>query len=263
MANTFKALSQSLYQKSFYREVAANKNSNPFLFLLLISFIQVVQISVILLVSAASIPNHLIDNLVNQTPVVTVQDGKLSIDKASPYKIIVDDEVLAIIDTENYNDKSADSIFKTMKDNNWQALVTQTKIYAKKSSGEFRVYDLSDNSGNRKIIKFDKNDVRQWAKIGVKIAIPFIAIFLFIGIFAYKIIQMFIYSVIALIINAVCNARLEYNSLMCFSAYALWPSLLAGIILSLAGINIWTLFSIIITAGYLIFAINSSKQPKS
>jgi len=253
------ALKDSLYSSQFYRRTAAMRSDNGFGFLAIIALIQTIVLSVTIAAAMLMISKADIDGFINQTPEVTLQNGQLSIDQPSPYRITAGDTPIIIIDTENYNEKSAEFIFNEMREKKLAALVTKTKIYTRKdNNNEYRVYDLSEDS-SKEIIKFNKDDVRKWAKMASIILLPLAAIFIFFGVWVYKIIQMLIYSVVGLIINSMLKRNLTYSTIQRLTSYCLWPPTLFITLIGFANFEVMTLISIIITIGYIYFAVKSAE----
>lgn len=251
-----RALKDSLYSKDFYREAAERRTGSGFSFLALLALIQSLVYVLAIAVFMLGLSSNWINDVIEQTPEVTVKNGELSIDKPSPYHIKADERTIIVIDTVNYNNKSADQIFGEMKKNDWYALATKTKIFtSKEEHTKYEVHDLSKDS--TKDMKFNKDDVHKWAKIFSILALPIGAVVIFLFLWLYKIVQMLIYSLIGLLFRSILDRKLEYSAIQRLVSYALWPAMLIGIFLGFIGLAFWPFFSIAITTGYIYFALKS------
>lgn len=261
MKKLLSAIYQSFYSKRLYAEAAKEWRGLGFslLFILLLIETFILFITYYPIVKSEFLDN--LEELVNQFPETTVQNGKISISEPVPYTIrIGKDEPLSIVIDTRYSNMNFDDMYKWMNDNKIVMFVGQSKILTMQD-GELSVNDASEGVGNTHVTK------EQWHQIASDIksyAAPVIVIgFLVFGWIAYVIMALF-FGLIGLIINAITSAGFDYVALVRISCVSFVPvNLIDTIISALAGgfeygIN-GLLYFILIIAG-IIFGIISAKK---
>lgn len=261
MPFTIKALVLSLFSAKFYREVAHNQKGIGFKFLALISFIVTIYTSVSLYTFIEISHKQDIDDFITGLPVITLEkEGGISIDQPSPYVMGDEGDDFIIIDTENYNSASADTILAMMKEKEIEVFVTKNNLYMNKNQNETRIYDLSDKRDESYVVTHEI--IREYGEKIKTYAFPFIILMIFGGVFVYKMLQMVLYSLVGFVINSMRKVKLENNSIHRISSYAIWPSMLVGIILGQAGLEFYTWSSILITILYILYGMKSATAAK-
>ena len=266
MATTLTAFYQSLYSKNFYKEVATQHKGSGFKFIALHSLVTIIFFSVAIYISFPKGTDGEIDKLLSDVPVFTMKNNELSIDRPSPVYLWKDekdkDSKKALIDTEtDYSNLSAEELFDWMKSENIAFLVTKKMAVIdeeqknKHTVVEYKEFKLEKD----KAYVFGKNEIKEIGKKVITYAIPVLIIFAYLFYFVYRIIQMLIYSAIAVFINNLMKANLEYDALQRIASYAIWPAIVVSLTATALDFELKMFISIIIVINYIFFAIKSAK----
>ena len=237
----------------FYKEIAFQKVSKSigyfFLFILLITLVLSMKFSNALIQGMGEVSKELGDRL----PEIRIEDGIVSTDAQEPFTIEEKDFIFVIDTTGRIT--AIDPSYKQ------GILLTKKKLFYKQSEIETREYDLS----KIKSFTVNKEAMERWKKTFSRFAFPILLISLFSYFVVVKLIQIFLFSLIALIANTTTKANLKYENLFNISLFALTPPVLLATIFTLAGLWIppfWSIF--LYVAIYIVFlggGIRSCKSP--
>ena len=250
--NYIHSLYYSFYSKSFYQYVARNMKGFGLLYLLFILClfwipeISRMQSEISGFLSAEA-PKY-----VKQVPVITVSQGKVSIKEETPYIIYLPEKNIpfAIIDTSGQTtslDKSRALV-----------LLTKSQLIIKNSSSESRNIDLA---GIDHLI-IDQRALYDWIEtfntVFPVILFPFIVFFSLL----YHSIQILLIAGIGTVFAKRFEADLDYKSLIRLTAVSFTPAILLQTIHAILDIPFpyRAPISIIITLGYLYYAVGSNSQ---
>ncbi|MDD5194544.1 MAG: DUF1189 domain-containing protein [Candidatus Omnitrophica bacterium] len=153
-------------------------------------------------------------------PVIHVDDGVVSADVKQPYQIEVEDGVV-IIDTTGAI-TSLDGYDKG-------TLLTKHELIFKKNAAESRVYSLREI----KSLTIDKQFLEKAKKIIIIAAIPIILIGMYLYFCFARLLQILLFSLIALVIAAIMRTKLTYKQVFNISVYAASASMLLGLVAAL------------------------------
>ncbi|MFA6002999.1 MAG: DUF1189 family protein [Elusimicrobiota bacterium] len=106
-----------------------------------------------------------------------------------------------------------------MTDGKVLAYVTANSMYLMQNSGKLDVYDFS-KTPNAKSVVIDAKLYRELARMLPLVLLPLGFVVCFIVFFIWKIIAALFYSLVALIVNGVSGAGMQYAPLFNISAYA-------------------------------------------
>jgi len=244
----------------FYKEVAFQKVSKSigyfFLFIFLITLVLSMKRSTALIQGMDEVSKELGDRL----PEIRIKDGTVSTDAQEPF-IIEEKDFIFIIDTTG-KITTIDLSYFVSKENKTRfsdeiggfykqgILLTKNKLIHRQSEIETREYDLS----KIKSFTINKEAMERWRKASSRFAFPFLVVILFPYYIVAKLIQILLFSLVALIMNTVTKANLKYENLFNISLFALTPPVLLATIFNLAGLRIPLFLSLFLyTVIYIVF----------
>jgi len=224
----------------FYKEVAFQKVSKSigyfFLFIFLITLILSMKYSTALIQGMGEVSKELGDRL----PEIRIEDGAVSTDAQEPF-IIEEKDFIFIIDTTGKKTTIDPSYKQGM-------LLTKNKLIHKQSEIETRAYNLS----KIKSFTVNKEAMERWRKTFSRFALPILLVSLFPYFAVVKLIQILLFSLMALVMNTATKANLKYENLFNISLFALTPPVLLATIFNLAGLKI-PLFGLLYIVVYIVF----------
>ncbi|OGT37004.1 MAG: hypothetical protein A3F12_01005 [Gammaproteobacteria bacterium RIFCSPHIGHO2_12_FULL_38_14] len=251
--NFFKVLYLSFYSKDLYRHVAMNwgakKSLSYLLFLLALSWIPFTYEAQNLLSEAYK--QHA-DTLVEQIPVLTIENGKISTPENRPYTIELKDQPkkIAVIDTTGQ--------YKNISQTNSYILVTQTEVISQTDPDQTRIEHLPSDL-NLVVYPQKVSDY-----IGQYIGYSWIILFFVfvVGAFIYRIFQAFFYALIGKVWGMIFRVTLSYWQIIQLTFVALTPVIILETILDYFHIIFvyHVLFSFILSMIYLSYGILANKK---
>jgi hypothetical protein len=238
--NMLQAIFMSFYSKKLYRDVAINWGGKTFLYLLLILTLSWIYATYKTQIFLKTGFEYLSDEIVTQIPVMTIKDGKLSTPENRPYLITNPNthEKIAIIDTSGK--------YKDLEQTNGVLLVTQTEVISQSDPHEIRKNEIPTN--------LNFTIVPETIKKKVKDYLDFAWIFIFIGAvitsYVYRLIQVFLYSIIGKIFAVISDSKVTYGQIIQITMVAITPVIIINTILSAMGI--WIHYELLL---YFVLAI--------
>ena len=233
----------------FYKEIAFQRISKSigyfFLFIFLITLVLSMKFSTVLIQGMGEVSKELGDRL----PEIRIENGVVSTDVQEPF-VIEEKDFIFIIDTTGKKTTIDPSYKQGM-------LLTKNKLIHKQSEIETREYDLS----KIKSFTVNKEATERWRKALSRFAFPILLISLFPYFVGVKLIQILLFSLIALIVNTATKASLKYENLFNISLFALTPPVLLATIFNLAGLKV-PLFGLLYVAIYIVFLIGGIRSCK-
>jgi hypothetical protein len=264
----WQALFLSFWSSDLYRDVARNWQGVGYLYLLLVVSLSVFFLAAQVQIVAAPKAQEIIDSIIDQTPNIKIEKGKLSIDKPSPFVIKEPKSGKALI-TFDTQDKPM-----TLEESKSVVLVTSRSVIAQKRSalrsegstgkggapiGE-ETYDLSTVDS----FVFDKAAVEGMVHAFLK----WLGVLLFViwvpFAFVFSILQTLLYALIGRLFASNMSIELTYGTLVRLAVIALTPVLLLDSVLKVAGVNppFWGLCCVVLALGYLYFGVYANSQDK-
>jgi Protein of unknown function (DUF1189) len=240
-------LFMSFYSRSLYRDVARNWRGLCVLYL--VSLVALCAIPGVMQIRtelsaflAKEAPMY-----VKQVPAITISKGKVALDVPEPY--LIRDEntgtVRAIIDTTGK--------INTLSGSKAVLLLTKTTLFVRGNEGETRAFDLSEIDHlfiDRSTVYSFLDTLDDWFAVFVY-PLAVVVSFLFRGL------EVIILALIGLLFTHALRATLDYRALIRLAAMAITPVVVSGGILALADISIhyWPLLGVVISIGYILFAV--------
>ncbi len=195
------------------------------------------------------------DAILKQVPVITVKDGKVSIDEPTPYVITMpDSEEPLVVFATAANDQITEEMQRA------PVLVTQDEIVINKNTGEARSYKFAEWEDTT----LDAAALEAFGYTIFWITIPILLVFMVGGSYLFRLLQVFVFAGFGQIFNAIFNTRLAYDQMCRLTGAALTPVLLldVGLFYIWSGPKLW-FFNFFLAMAFLGFGVSSQKVSPS
>jgi hypothetical protein len=248
----FSAFYHSFSSKELYRDVAANWRGKAFVYLLILLAVTWVPEMLDMHRSLRLFVANEGSAAFSQVPAITIEDGILSIDAPEPYYIRFgdDDEILAIIDT-------TDGV-TSLDDEEGRVLVTESRVFfVRGDTGYIESFSLSDVGD----MSFDAQTLEE----GASAVAPFIPIvaypFALVWSFAYRLAQVLVYSLFAMLIVRQHKLTLDFASVYSMTLVAITPAVLLKTVVWLSDFSMPLLFvpHVALALGYVYFGVVANR----
>jgi hypothetical protein len=253
----FEALFLSFYSKSLYQDVAKQWKGLALGYFLLVIAICWLPFSY----DFHRLLNHfsaqMLPGIVAQVPTITLEKGKLSIDRPVPYLIKEpgDDMPMVLFDTSG-NKVSMDGV-------NAYVLVTQNKVMVRDNTSpvpKVTSYSLS---------KLDDMHLKpsQFSEFAKKV-IFYSSVLMYplsaLISFAFRLLQALVFGGLAMMIASLFRTKLAYQQGVRIAVVALTPMLFISTLADYFNLPYWHsygwFFEISLSIGYLIYAVNAQRS---
>lgn len=251
----FKKIIHSFYKKDVYIHVGKfepNKIGFKYLLLLLCIFWipEIIQIHL----KIVNFINDELPSVVEKFPEIKIQNGIATFDKPSPY-IVKDDETgkdLFIFDDSG--------TYTSLENTDAKVLVTRTKLIAVKDRYETKEYSLSQV----KDFSLTHEKILTWANWGNFISI-LLYLFIIPCMFAYRALQVLIYSLIGLTFQAILGTQYSFQTIYRLTILAITPAFIIDKLLGYFDFDFTGLafLCMVISLCYLFFGMKVNKEDKA
>ena len=219
MNNFFSFLFKSITDFNFYKKAANFKLSIIIKYVLMLVVLASLLVSLGVSLRINKIAKEAGDWTLENLPIITIIDGKASVEAEMPFRIKKEDFEI-VIDTTGQVTSLDESVEEGL-------LLTKDKLYVKQSKVQTNTYDLAQIEE----LRLDKKTIEGWQKRAVRVLFPII----FIGSFIYysiaKTLQILFFSIVPLIISGVKNMELKFRQCSKIAAFALsLPFIMASLI---------------------------------
>jgi hypothetical protein len=242
-----KAIGMSFYSRKLYRDVALNWGGKTLFYLIVLLGLSWIAFTIQLQLALSKGYDLYSTKLVGQVPVMTITKGVLSTPENKPYLIVNPDthQTIAVIDTSGK--------YTTLDQANASMLVTSTEVISKPKPEEIRTNKIppsltmviNPQAINTFLLKF--------------LGFAWLIIFpiLLLSSFIYRILEVFIYSILGKIFSLVCGARLSYGQVMQIMMVALTPTIVCATVFEYFNIAFkhQLLFYFLLTMLYLLYGV--------
>ncbi len=244
----------SFFSPGLYRDVGARWRVKAFACLLLVLAVSWVPTMVEMSSGWRAFVADTLPEVVTQIPPITIRNGRVTADVEQPYFIHrpETDEPFAIIDTTGQ--------FESLEGTPARLLLTENKLIVEKNTGETRIYPL----GAVQEFYIDGAKAEGWIRTfgtwGLLVLYPIMVS----GSFAYRVVQVLLYSAIGLLLAKVNESPLSYPGILAVTAVAVTPAIVAKTVVGMTGIKVpfgwgWLIYSAIVI-GYVLLALEASKH---
>jgi hypothetical protein len=250
----FESLFLSFYSKPFYREVAQAWKGLGLLFLLLVLAICWLPFSYDFHRFLDQFSAEFLPGIVEQMPTMTLSQGKLSIDKPSPYTIKLPGSSSSFIVFDTSVSGSVSSLPADI-------LLTQDKLTFNNrmwgGDGRATIYPLSNLSdGTITRAKF-REGANQAVFLSSILMYPMSVIFSFL----YRLIQAIFLGFLGLLFAYMFKVKITYKTAVRLAVVALAPMLfITTLIEYFVPIPFLPLVSLLLAVGYLAYAVHAQQN---
>ncbi len=196
-------------------------------------------------------------------PVLTLANGKMTSNLTAPLTIRHPDDpdVALTIDTTRV-DPVTPQMLESQK---VMAYVTSNALYVMRRPGELRVFDFSSQKPMSKPLVINTDFYESARRFLDKILYPFVLVLVFALFVAWKVLASLFYSLVAMMINSLLDARLPYNALFNVAAYAQTLMVIVrALFLFMPGpLPGAALVSLAVTSVYIALAIKNIQGPQA
>lgn len=211
----------TFYSMAFYKDVALNWKGTGLLWLLILVIACWLPLFVSMQISVNQYFSTHGKALASQIPTITITDGKASVDAPQPLTIKepMTGEIIAVIDTTG----QINSLAETQA----RVLMTQTEVMMEKSSFENRSFSFEEIDQ----FTLDQSTVDSLFAAFTKYGPICLSVFVTVFMYLFRIFQVMIYALIAMIFANSHSVKLSYASLMRLSVMAITPTLIVNTLL--------------------------------
>jgi hypothetical protein len=253
--NLFEPLVLALYAQSLYEDVGKHWKGLAFSYLLILEALCWIPSMVQMQVGLSDFVQKDAQAIISQIPKITIKDGEVTTDVATPY-FINDPKSAAPIAIIDLTGK-----YTSLKNTKAKILLTKTQVIAEQSKNETRIYDLS----SIKNFHLDRERVRGW--VGIFSNWFAIMIYPFIVSFSlcYRMIQALLYGGIGLAFANNLRAPINYQASVRLAVMAVTPVVLLDTLLTMLKVHVpfWWFICFLIAMGYLYFGVRANAHPET
>ncbi|MDA8104571.1 MAG: DUF1189 domain-containing protein [Nitrospiraceae bacterium] len=245
-------LYMSFFSKALYRDVGRNWKGHGFVYLFALVAFCMIPFVLITQSAISDFLNNEAPKIIRQMPDVTINKGKLSIDRPEPYFVRDEKtgEPLILFDADDKADLKERAKVPI--------LVLRSEIIVRGEGGQVRHLALSDVDGfhsDRRLL-YDWLDAldESMAMVLYPFAVAFSLIF--------RVLEVVVFAAAGRVFAKSLNARLTYPALMRLSAVALTPPMMVGAVFNVTGVAVpfWWIAGIPITLAFLYYGIRAVSE---
>lgn len=245
------AIYMSFYSKKLYKDVVLNWGGLAILYLLFIIMLTWIGFTFQAQYALSHLYDKNSDVIVNQIPVMTFKNGKLSTPEKRPYVVTGIDgkDRLMVIDVSGK--------IKTLEQAQATILMTVDQVTTKTKPDEIRIYTYPNNLNmivNSQVIN---EYIKHYIGFAWILLFPIVVLFSFI----YRFIQVLVYSIVGKIFSAITKAKLSYGQVMQITMIALTPAMIVCAVLNYFNIMFpfQGLFYFGLAMAYVLFGVKANK----
>ena len=231
----FSKLINSITNPKYYKDFLKESTGRAVVYLLLLCLIfggiSAIRIAYDLNKGVITVVNEFNKNV----PDFKLENGELNVEGQMPIKFNDEQGYIFIVDTSGNTDETI------LDKYNSGTFISKTKMIQKKSP----MQTTETNFISLKPVTLTKIDAERWIGIAKYIGVGMVLIFYPIFFFGFKFIAAFIVSLIGLIINAFCKAKITFGEIYKLSIYALTFSIILKAFFIVIGIQVpqfWILY---------------------
>lgn len=253
----------SIASPSFYRKVAGQTFGRSFLYLSFLVAVFALCATIALKIKVGPTIDETFAWLERSVPTLTYADGKVTSTVPGPVRLQHPDPKLADVSLMIDTSRTDAVTPQQMEDAKVLGFLTSTAFYLKEQNGSLRVYDLSKGAQGSKPVTIDSGFYRNAAQVMSRLLYPGALVAAFAIFLAWKLFTTMLYSLAALMINALAGGGLEYAPLLNISVYAQTPTVVLAILSLFLPFAIpgYTILCVTLTCAYIWLAVK--QQPPS
>jgi hypothetical protein len=242
----------AFYSKPLYSAACHEWKGTGFGYLFLLVAVCAIPLLVRIQAGVAGFVEGEASRVVSQIPVLTFENGRMTLEEPQPYTIRDPDTgmSLVVIDTTG--------TITSLEQTSARALITETQALVQKSAVETRAFSFQDIES----FILDQAWINGWLdRIGkylTPVLYPFVVLFTFLG----KAIQALVYAAIGLLFASLYKSRRAYDELLRIAVIAITPGILIRTLQSAAQVQIpyANLWFILCALTFLAFGVKAASR---
>ena len=202
----------------FYKKISGQSLGRSFLYVCYIAALFSVVSTFALKIKVGPVIDETFQWLERTMPPLTYENGKVTSTLAAPLKLQHPrlPEVSLVIDTNRLDAVTP----QQMAEAKALAFLTASAFYLRQQNGKLEVYDLSKSPAGAKPVQINSAFFQNADLIMGRVLYPVALVIFFTLFLAWKAFASIVYSLAALLINALANGGLGYSSLLTIAIYA-------------------------------------------
>lgn len=226
----FKIPVKSFHDFNFYREVTFEWKGTNLFYLLMLVAVCWLPIAVRLHIEFNDFAEKYAPELIRQVPEITFRDGIAisSVDQPVYIKNRDSGEVLSLIDTKNMAGASGSN-------QNIAFTLNRDSITVQNRQGSFQTWSISQLGLDG--LTLNQNALEEWVAFSKKYFVAFLFPFAVFLTFAFRMLQIFIYSSMILVISGFSKTGLKFENAFRLATIAITPGLIFKAVLEGTGLS--------------------------
>jgi len=244
----YQALYLAFFSSALYRDVARNWKGVAAIYVLLLVALAWVPTAVRLQLAVLHFAEHYAPHIVEQMPVVHIDQGRVRVEAEMPYVIRIRDREtrLAVLDTTGATTNLAQA----------QApmLLTATELVVR-DGGDVQRYPLEHLDG----VRLDGESLAQWVALSRFISVPIMSAVMILFLVVYRMGQAFLFGGIGWLFRRVRPPAMPYQSLVRVAAVAATPSVWFEVLAASMGYAVPAPILLAVVLAYLYFGVQANR----
>jgi len=244
----YQALYLALFSGALYRDVARRWKGVAAVYVLLLVAVAWLPTSVRLQGAVLDFAEHYAPHVVEQMPVVHIDQGRVRVEAEMPYVIRMrGNEVrLAVFDTTGAT--------TTLEQAQAPVLLTATELIVRED-GDIQHYPLEHLDG----VRLDRESLAEWVAVSRYLAVPFMSLVMVLVLSVYRVGEAFVFGALGWLLGRVRPPGLPYPSLVRIAAVAITPSVWCEVIAAMFGYAVPVPILLALTFAYLYFGVRANR----
>lgn len=244
----YQALYLSFFSGALYRDVARNWQGVAALYVLLLVALAWLPTAVRLQLAVLHFAEHYAPHLIEQMPVVHIDQGRVRVEAEMPYIIHVRGRELrlAVFDTTGET--------TTLAQAQAPVLLTATELIVR-DGGEVQRYPLDQLDG----VRLDRESLAEWVSLSRYLSVPVMSVIMVLFLAVYRMGQAFVFGGIGWLFGRVRPPGMPYQSLVRLAAVAITPAVGFEVIAAALGFSVPAPILLAVVLAYLYFGIQANR----
>ena len=246
----FQAIPLSFFSRDLYRDVARGWRGAGIMY----TVVTLALLTLVLLVQMQMSLNHWVrgpaQEYADQVPGIVIRHRVVEVDRPMPYAIKDGaGKEWVVVDTTGQ--------VTSLEGRDAKVLLTADRLIFSKSTAETRTFKLSgvDN------LRINSARVKRWLGLLSVWASPFLAPFMFGGMFLFRMVQVVAFALVGMVTATLSRMTFDFSALMRLTAVALTPGFLLEILIKIIGVRMpgWGFLWTLIAMGYVVWAVLANR----
>lgn len=245
------ALYLAFFSGALYRDVARNWKGVAIIYVLLLVAVAWLPTAVRLQLAVLHFAEHYAPHIVEQMPVVRVDQGHVRVEAEMPYVITLRgrDVRLAVLDTSGAT--------TNLEQAQAPVLLTATELIVR-DGGEVERYSLEHLDG----VRLDAESLAKWVALSRFISVPVMSLVMVLYLVFYRMGQAFVFGGIGWLFGRARPPGLPYQSLVRIAAVAITPSVWFEVIAASLGYSVPVPILLAVVLAYLYFGVRANREAR-